>query len=149
VAGARQNPASHAALSLCGLRLRERGAFLAVPGLSQLGCLCAGRPAGCDTGRARPVGKADSLRPRQVHFSANCNFFMFPRAPFVRSLSVATGERLSSDIHQPAKERRMSTNGRNARLVRRSVQMLIASLLPVMAWAGPVDINKADAATIA
>lgn len=43
----------------------------------------------------------------------------------------------------------MSTNGRNARLVRRSVQMLIASLLPVMAWAGPVDINKADAATIA
>jgi len=74
---------------------------------------------------------------------------MFPRAPFVRRLSVATGERLSSDIHQPAKERRMSTNGRNARLVRRSVQMLIASLLPVMAWAGPVDINKADAATIA
>jgi len=43
----------------------------------------------------------------------------------------------------------MSTNGRNARLVRRSVQMLIASLLPVLAWAGPVDINKADAATIA
>lgn len=33
--------------------------------------------------------------------------------------------------------------------VRRSVQMLVASLLPVAAWAGPVDINKADAATIA
>ena len=35
------------------------------------------------------------------------------------------------------------------RVVRRSVQILLASLLPVMAWAGPVDINKADAATIA
>lgn len=33
--------------------------------------------------------------------------------------------------------------------VRRSVQILIASLAPLMAWAGPVDINKADAATIA
>jgi competence protein ComEA len=32
---------------------------------------------------------------------------------------------------------------------RRTVQVLIASLLPVFAWAGPVDINKADAATIA
>lgn len=33
--------------------------------------------------------------------------------------------------------------------VRRSVQVLIASCLPVLAWAGPVDINKADAKTIA
>ena len=33
--------------------------------------------------------------------------------------------------------------------LRRSVQLLICSLLPVMAWAGPVDINTADAATIA
>jgi competence protein ComEA len=34
--------------------------------------------------------------------------------------------------------------------LRRSVQALIATLLlPVLAWAGPVDINKADAATIA
>ena|SRR5690349_2382942 len=33
--------------------------------------------------------------------------------------------------------------------LRRSVQLLICSLLPVMAWAGPVDINSADAATIA
>jgi len=32
---------------------------------------------------------------------------------------------------------------------RRSIQVLIASLLPVLAWAGPVDINKADANTIA
>ena len=32
---------------------------------------------------------------------------------------------------------------------RRSIQILLASLLPVLAWAGPVDINKADAATIA
>lgn len=32
---------------------------------------------------------------------------------------------------------------------RRSVQVLIASLIPFMAWAGPVDINQADAATIA
>jgi competence protein ComEA len=34
-------------------------------------------------------------------------------------------------------------------VMRRTVQVLIASLLPVMAWAGPIDINKADAATIA
>jgi competence protein ComEA len=33
--------------------------------------------------------------------------------------------------------------------LRRSLQLLICSLLPVMAWAGPVDINTADAATIA
>jgi competence protein ComEA len=32
---------------------------------------------------------------------------------------------------------------------RRSIQILIASLMPMLAWAGPVDINKADAATIA
>jgi competence protein ComEA len=32
---------------------------------------------------------------------------------------------------------------------RRSIQILIASLFPILAWAGPVDINKADAATIA
>ena len=35
------------------------------------------------------------------------------------------------------------------RAIRRSVQILIASFAPLMAWAGPVDINKADAATIA
>ena len=37
--------------------------------------------------------------------------------------------------------------------LRRSVQLLICSLLPALfasgAWAGPVDINTADAATIA
>jgi competence protein ComEA len=38
---------------------------------------------------------------------------------------------------------------RAPRAVRRSVQILIASFAPLMAWAGPVDINKADAATIA
>jgi competence protein ComEA len=32
---------------------------------------------------------------------------------------------------------------------RRSIQILIASMAPMLAWAGPVDINKADAATIA
>jgi competence protein ComEA len=32
---------------------------------------------------------------------------------------------------------------------RRSIQALIASLVPMLVWAGPVDINKADAATIA
>ena len=36
-----------------------------------------------------------------------------------------------------------------SRAVRRSVQILIASLVPVLALAGPVDINKADAKTIA
>jgi competence protein ComEA len=34
--------------------------------------------------------------------------------------------------------------------LQRSVQVLIASLMPVaVAWAGPIDINTADAATIA
>jgi competence protein ComEA len=33
--------------------------------------------------------------------------------------------------------------------LRRSVQVLIATLVPVFALAGPVDINKADAKTIA
>lgn len=33
--------------------------------------------------------------------------------------------------------------------VRRSVQILIATLMPMLVWAGPVDINSADAATIA
>ncbi|HEY7638523.1 MAG TPA: helix-hairpin-helix domain-containing protein [Steroidobacteraceae bacterium] len=33
--------------------------------------------------------------------------------------------------------------------VRRAVQALIVTLLPALAWAGPVDINTADAATIA
>jgi competence protein ComEA len=33
--------------------------------------------------------------------------------------------------------------------LRHCVRILIASLLPVLAFAGPVDVNKADAATIA
>lgn len=33
--------------------------------------------------------------------------------------------------------------------VRYAVQLLICSLLPAAVWAGPVDINTADAATIA
>jgi competence protein ComEA len=32
---------------------------------------------------------------------------------------------------------------------RRLVQVLIASLLPTVAWAGPVNVNAADAATLA
>jgi competence protein ComEA len=32
---------------------------------------------------------------------------------------------------------------------RRLVQVLIASLLPTLAWAGPVNVNTADAATLA
>lgn len=43
----------------------------------------------------------------------------------------------------------MSTATRRSIQTRRAVQALIASLIPVFAWAGPVDINKADAATIA
>lgn len=38
---------------------------------------------------------------------------------------------------------------RTSRGLRRAVQMLIVTLLPVAGWAGPVDINKADAATLA
>jgi competence protein ComEA len=33
--------------------------------------------------------------------------------------------------------------------VRRVVQALIVTLMPALVWAGPVDINTADAATIA
>jgi len=40
-------------------------------------------------------------------------------------------------------------SNRATTMTRRSIQILLASLLPVLAWAGPVDINKADAATIA
>lgn len=48
----------------------------------------------------------------------------------------------------------MSTNIRSQlssarRAVRRSAHALIVSLMPALAWAGPVDINTADAATIA
>lgn len=41
------------------------------------------------------------------------------------------------------------SNSKLSAATRRSVQILIASLAPLLAWAGPVDINKADAATIA
>jgi len=41
------------------------------------------------------------------------------------------------------------SNSKLSVATRRSVQILIASLAPLLAWAGPVDINKADAATIA
>lgn len=41
------------------------------------------------------------------------------------------------------------SNISSSRAVRRSIQVLIASLIPVLAWSGPVDINKADAKTIA
>lgn len=33
--------------------------------------------------------------------------------------------------------------------LRRAVHIAALSLLPVLAWAGPVDINKADASTLA
>jgi competence protein ComEA len=36
-----------------------------------------------------------------------------------------------------------------SRATRRSIHVLIASLVPMLVWAGPVDINKADAATLA
>jgi competence protein ComEA len=36
-----------------------------------------------------------------------------------------------------------------SRALRRSVQVLIAACLPLAAFAGPVDINRADAKTIA
>jgi competence protein ComEA len=33
--------------------------------------------------------------------------------------------------------------------LRKAVQVLALSVLPVLAWAGPVDINRADASTLA
>jgi competence protein ComEA len=48
-----------------------------------------------------------------------------------------------------AKESFMSNSISGGAAVRRAVQILLASLMPILAWAGPVDINKADAATIA
>lgn len=41
------------------------------------------------------------------------------------------------------------TTHRSGLVLKRSVQLLICSLLPATVWAGPVDINSADAATIA
>lgn len=41
------------------------------------------------------------------------------------------------------------TNSTRFPMIRKGVQLLALSLLPVLAWAGPVDINKADAGTIA
>jgi competence protein ComEA len=43
----------------------------------------------------------------------------------------------------------MSTHSELPSPLRRAVQLFICSLLPVTVWAGPVDINTADAATIA
>jgi len=44
---------------------------------------------------------------------------------------------------------RSDSSRRPPSALRQCVQVLIASLLPLFALAGPVDINKADAATIA
>lgn len=44
---------------------------------------------------------------------------------------------------------RKKSGGRPGREIRWMVQALILSLLPAFSWAGPVDINKADAATLA
>jgi competence protein ComEA len=41
------------------------------------------------------------------------------------------------------------SNVKRTSALRKSVQLLVASLLPMSVFAGPVDINKADAATIA
>ncbi len=38
---------------------------------------------------------------------------------------------------------------KSSRPLRVAIHTLIASLLPLASWAGPVDINKADAATLA
>jgi competence protein ComEA len=53
----------------------------------------------------------------------------------------------TSEKRIPRKAQNISAKAHTA--VRRSVQVLIASLMPVLVWAGPVDINSADAATIA
>ena len=46
-------------------------------------------------------------------------------------------------------KRRASRGSGRASNVRWIIQALILSLLPAFSWAGPVDINKADAATLA
>lgn len=43
----------------------------------------------------------------------------------------------------------MTRSLRSKAFLRRSIHVLLASLTPMLVWAGPVDINKADAATIA
>ena len=43
----------------------------------------------------------------------------------------------------------IQTRTYGARARRLAIHALIASLLPLASWAGPVDINKADAATLA
>jgi competence protein ComEA len=58
-----------------------------------------------------------------------------------------TGRQFLQSRFIHAKESSMSSNIPSH--VRRSVQALIVSLMPALVWAGPVDINTADAATIA
>lgn len=52
-------------------------------------------------------------------------------------------------MHLISNAPRATSSQRKSGVLRHCVQILIASLLPVLAFAGPVDINKADAATIA
>jgi competence protein ComEA len=54
-----------------------------------------------------------------------------------------------SDLSQPIAKEWHMTQSKSSVALRRAVQVLIAACLPVFAWAGPVDINKADAKTIA
>jgi competence protein ComEA len=61
-----------------------------------------------------------------------------------------TGNATARATTHMAKESEMShVTDPAPRAVRRAVQIFLASLIPFMAWAGPVDINSADAATIA
>jgi competence protein ComEA len=70
------------------------------------------------------------------------------RAPRISQTHRRDLQRVGSFLKPIAKEWHMTQSNSSVAL-RRAVQVLIAACLPVFAWAGPVDINKADAKTIA
>src|SRR5690606_7155436 len=74
--------------------------------------------------------------------------FPAPLPTMLTGPAMAPGRHGSS--HQPHKERLMHTHTHHPSAARRCVQLLLCTLLlPLAALAGPVDINTADAASIA
>jgi competence protein ComEA len=71
---------------------------------------------------------------------------LFANSAARESRMIRSRQFLQSRFHH-AKESIMSRNISSQ--LRRAVQALIVALMPALAWAGPVDINTADAATIA
>jgi len=72
---------------------------------------------------------------------------MFPSLPVVFVGRVSRSQFQQGGFMSITKGNRDRTSRRSN--VRRIAQALLIGLLPALSWAGPVDINKADAATLA